>query len=78
MPPSHNNSQTHRQFGPVPRVVGYNTALHIEDPEVYTCLDQPLADARDVVPFGDHPYPTLDEVSTFYPFIDSFVNHVPF
>ena len=62
MPPSRNNSRTHRQFGPVPRVVGYNAALHIDDSEVYTRLDLPLADHRDVVPFGDNPYPTLDEV----------------
>ena len=73
MPPTCNNSRTRRQFGPVPRVVGYNAALHIEDPEAYTCLDQPLADAWDVVPFGDNPYPSLDEVNTF-PFIDSFIN----
>ena len=45
MPPARNNSRTHHQFGPVPCVVGYNTALHIEDPEAYTHLDQPLADA---------------------------------
>ena len=73
MPPACNNSRTCRQFGSVPCVVGYNAALHIEDPEAYTRLDQPLVDARDVVPFGDNPYPTLDEVSTF-PFIGSFIN----
>ena len=67
MPPAHNNSWTHCQFGPVPCVVGYNAALCIEDPEAYTCLDQPLANAQDVVPFGDHPYPTLNEVPlSFY------------
>ena len=65
MPPACNNSCTRHQFGLVPHVVGYNTTLRIEDLEVYTCLDQPLADARDVVPFGDNPYPTLDEVSSF-------------
>ena len=65
MPPARNNSRTRHQFGPVPCVVGYNAALCIEDPEAYTRLDQPLADAWDVVPFGDNPYPTLDEVSTF-------------
>ena len=70
MPPSCNTSRTRRQFGPVPRVVGYNAALRIEDPEAYTRLDLPLADQRDVVPFGDNPYPTLDEVSV--PFL-SFV-----
>ena len=62
MPPSHNTSRTRCQFGPVPRVVGYNAALCIEDPEAYTRLDLPLADRCDVVPFGDNPYPTLDEV----------------
>ena len=65
MPPARNNSCTHCQFGSVPCVVGYNAALRIEDPEAYTHLDQPLADAQDVVSFGDNPYPTLDEVSTF-------------
>ena len=74
MPPVCNNSRTCRQFGPVPCVVGYNATLCIEDPEAYTHLDQPLADARDVVLFGDNPYPTLDEVSTFLLFGDSFVN----
>ena len=70
MPPSRHTSHTHRQFGPVPRVVGYNAALRIEDPEAYTRLDLPLADRRDVVPFGDNPYPTLDEVliSPSFPF----------
>ena len=68
MPPTRNNSHTRRQFGPVPRVVGYNAALHIEDPKVYTRLDQPLADVHDVIPFGDNPYPTLDEVSPFFLF----------
>ena len=66
MPPACNTSRTHRQFGPVPHVVGYNAALHIEDPEAYTCLDLPLADCHDIVPFGDNPYPTLDEVSIFF------------
>ena len=73
MPSSRRTSRTRRQFGPVPRVVGYNAALRIEDPEAYTHLDLPWADHHDVVPFGDNPYPTLDEVSIF-PFIDSFVN----
>ena len=62
MPSSRRTSRTHHQFGSVPRVVGYNAALRIEDPEAYTRLDLPLADHRDVVPFGDNPYPTLDEV----------------
>ena len=70
MPPSHNTSCNCHQFGPVPHVVGYNAALCIEDPEAYTRLDLPLADRRDVIPFGDNPYPTLDEVnisfSSFY------------
>ena len=66
MPPACNTSHTHRQFSPVPRVVGYNAALRIEDPEAYTWLDLPLADRRNVVPFGDNPYPTLDEVSIFF------------
>ena len=69
MPLARNNSCTHRQFSPVPHVVGYNAALHIEDPEVYTHLDLPLADVRDVVPCGDNPYPTLDEVITFPPLL---------
>ena len=63
MPPARNTSRTRRQFGPVPRVVGYNAALCIKDPEAYTRLDLPLADRCDVVPFGDNPYPTLDEVN---------------
>ena len=62
MPPLRNTSRTCRQFGPIPRVVGYNAALRIEDPEAYTRLDLPLADRRDIVPFGDNPYPTSDEV----------------
>ena len=73
MPPTRNNSHTRHQFSSIPRVIGYNAALCIEDPEAYTRLDQPLANAQDVVPFGDNPYPTLDEVSTF-PFFVSFVN----
>ena len=67
MPPARNTSRTRRQFGPVPHVVGYNAALRIEDPEAYTHLDLPLADQRDIVPFGDNPYPTLDEASISFP-----------
>ena len=74
MPPACNNSRTCHQFSPIPCVVGYNAALRIEDPEAYTHLDQPLADARDVVPFGDNPYPTLDEVSALS-FTNPFINH---
>ena len=66
MPPSRNNSRTCCQFSPVPHVVGYNATLHIKDPEAYTRLDLPLADQCDVVPFGDNPYPTLDEVSVSF------------
>ena len=69
MPPARNNSHTRHQFGPVPHIVGYNAALHIEDPEAYTRLDLPLADIHDIVPFGDNPYPTLDEVITFPPLL---------
>ena len=68
MPPSRNTSRTRCQFGPVPRVVGYNAALRIENPKAYTRLDLPLADRRDVVPFGDNPYPTLDEAILSLPF----------
>ena len=63
MPPAHNNSQTHCQFGPIPCVVGYNTALSPNDPEVWTHLDQAIANPHDCVPYGDDPYPSLDEVS---------------
>ena len=74
MPPARNNSHTRRQFGSVPRVVGYNTTLRIEDPEAYTRLDQPLANVWDVVPFGDNPHPTLDEVSIPYLLFISVIN----
>ena len=74
MPPVRHTSRTRRQFGPVPCVVGYNAALCIEDPEAYTRLDLPLADQRDVVPFGDNPYPTLDEVSIPYLLFISVIN----
>ena len=50
MSPSRNTSRTRCQFGPIPRVVGYNAALRIEDPEAYTRLDLPLADRHDIVP----------------------------
>ena len=73
MPPSRRTSRTRRQFSPVPRVVGYNAALHIEDPEAYTRLDLPLADQRNVVPFGDNPYPTLDEVIISFSFLSSLI-----
>ena len=42
MPPARNNSQNHCQFGPVPRVVGYNAALSPNDPEVWTRLSPTL------------------------------------
>ena len=74
MPPAHNTSCTHCQFSPIPCVVGYNAALHIEDPEAYTRLDLPLADQRDVVPFGDNPYPTLDEVNISFLLLASVIN----
>ena len=63
MPPTCNNSQTHHHFGPVPHVVSYNAALSPNNPEVWTCLDQAIADPCDCVPYGDNLYPTLDEVS---------------
>ena len=47
------------------RVLGYASYLRLEDEEVYTRLDQPLADRREVVPFGNNPYPSCDNVSSF-------------
>ena len=62
----HSNSYCADLSSSVPHVLGYASYLRLEDEEVYTHLDQPLVDCWEVVPFGNNPYPSRDDVSLFF------------
>jgi hypothetical protein len=62
MPP-HRTTPIDRRLLPVPRVMGYSAILDHNEDEVFTRLDLPLMDPRDVVPYTTPEYPSLDNVS---------------
>ena len=68
MPPQRTTTVSHRTC-PVPRVMGYSALFDLNTDEVFTHLDLPLMDPREVVPYTTVDYPTRDNVSLFYPFV---------
>ena len=58
-------STINRRILPVPRVQGYSVLTDTNEDSVFTRLDLPLADRREVVPYLSAEYPTRDEVRRF-------------
>ena len=58
-------STINRHSLPVPRVQGYSVLTDTDEDSVFTCLDLPLADPREVVPYLSAEYPSRDEVCSF-------------
>ena len=58
-------STINRRTLPVPRVQGYSVLTDTNEDSVFTRLDLPLADRREVVPYLSAEYPTRDEVRCF-------------
>ena len=61
MPPHHSSLDHHTH--PVPHVMGYSTLFDLNTDEVFTQLDLPSMDFRDVVPYTTVDYPSRDNVS---------------
>ena len=64
MPP-HRTSTVSSRTRPVPRVMGYSALFDLNTDEVFTRLDLPIMDPREVVPYTTVDYPTRDNVSLF-------------
>ena len=62
MPPQRTTTVSHRTR-PVPRVMGYSALFDLNTDEVFTRLDLPLMDPREVVPYTTINYPSRDNVS---------------
>ena len=45
--------------------MGYSALFNINKDEVFTCMDLPLIDPWEVVPYTTPEYPSQDDVSTF-------------
>ena len=72
--PSANHPMPHhinRHSLPVSRVQGYSVLTDTNKDSVFTCLDLPRMDRREVVPYLSAEYPSMDEVC-FSPFYSSF------
>ena len=65
MPP-HCTSTVDCHTRPVPYVMGYSALFDINPDEVFTHLDLPLMDPRDVVPYTTVNYPSRDNVSLLF------------
>ena len=59
--PAIRSSINHRNL-PVPRVQGYSVLTDNNEDSVFTRLDLPLADRREVIPYLSAEYPSRDEV----------------
>ena len=64
MPPQRTSTVSSRTR-PVPRVMGYSALFDLNTDEVFTRLDLPIMDPREVVPYTTVDYPTRDNVSLF-------------
>ena len=64
MPP-HRTSTVSSRTRPVPCVMGYSALFDLNTDEVFTRLDLPIMDPREVVPYTTVDYPTRDNVSLF-------------
>ena len=67
MPPHHSSSDRHTCS--VPRVMGYSALFNVNKDEVFTHMDLPAMDPRDVVPYTTLEYPSQDDVSTSWSFL---------
>ena len=65
MPP-HRTPTVDRRTRPVPRVMGYSALFDINTDEVFTRLDLPIMDPREVVPYTTVDYPSRDNVSLLF------------
>ena len=68
-----------RHTRPVPRVMGYSALFDLNTDEVFTHLDLPHMDFRDVVPYTTVDYPSWDDVSISsfchpYSFLSGFID----
>ena len=66
-------STINRRTLPVPCVQGYSVLTDTNEDSVFTRLDLPLSDTREVVPYLSAEYPSRDEVCSFL-FSSSFYN----
>ena len=64
MPPQRTSTVSSRTC-PVPRVMGYSTLFDLNTDEVFTRLDLPIMDPREVIPYTTVDYPSRDNVSLF-------------
>ena len=64
MPAQRTSTVSHRTH-PVPCVMGYSALFDLNTDEVFTRLDLPIMDPREVVPYTTVDYPTRDNVSLF-------------
>ena len=55
-------STINRRTLPVPHVQGYSVLTDTNEDSVFTRLDLPLSDPREVVPYLSVEYPSRDEV----------------
>ena len=63
--PAQRTSTVSSRVRPVPRVMGYSALFDINTDEVFTRLDLPIMDPREVVLYTTVDYPTRDNVSPF-------------
>ena len=63
--PAQRTSTVSSRTRPVPRVMGYSALFDLNTDEVFTRLDLPIMDPREVVPYTTVDYPTRDNVSLF-------------
>ena len=66
MPPAH--STIDRRTHPIPRMMGYSALFDTNMDEVFTRLDLPSMDFRDVVPYTTVDYPSQDNVGVSFCF----------
>ena len=64
MPPQRTSTVSSRTR-PVPRVMGYSALFDLNTNKVFTRLNLPIMDPREVVPYTTVDYPTRDNVSLF-------------
>ena len=61
--PAQRTSTVSSRTRPVPRVMGYSALFDLNTDEVFTRLDLPIMDPREVVPYTTVDYPSRDNVS---------------
>ena len=75
--PAQRTSTVSSRTRPVPRVMGYSALFDLNTDEVFTRLDLPIMDPREVIPYTTVDYPSRDNVSLFTSlFVDCFSDPV--